>query len=402
MEKKITLGILYGSRSAEHEVSIISALQLASMADPFKYEVVPVYISKKGEWFIGGRLWKLDTYVDFDPRKSKLTRVFPDLTARSGALMAFERGQPFRGETRKAAVRLDCVIPVFHGLHGEDGSIQGMLELMNLPYVSTGIAGSAVGMDKIMMKRIFLGHGFPVLKDTALTRTAYENDPQSACEGIEKALPYPVFVKPANLGSSIGVSRADDRKQLMDALDLAFTLDRRVLIEQGLENPIEVNCAVLGFDEEVSPSVVEMPVREGALLDFKTKYLASSQQSGMASLSRLIPAPISEEGTQKVQQTAVSIFRALDCKGVVRVDFMLDRVTGELYITEINTIPGSLAFYLWEKTGEGLPYRKLIDRLVQYAFEAHRQKEDTTVSYQSDIIRSAILRGSSGAKGVKG
>lgn len=402
MENKIRLGILFGSRSTEHEVSIISALQLASQADPFKYEVIPVYISKKGEWFIGGALWKLQTYLDFDPRKSGLTRVFPDLTARSGALMAFERGKPFRGERRHAAARLDCAIPVFHGLHGEDGSIQGMLELMDLPYASTGVAGSAVGMDKVMMKRLFKGFGFPVLADTALTRMAYERDSEAACLQVEGALPYPVFVKPANLGSSIGVSRADNRAQLADALALAFSLDRRVLIEQGLDNPLEVNCSVMGFEEEVIPSAVEMPVREGELLDFKTKYLGASRESGMAALSRLIPAPISEEDTQKIQKTASDVFRALDCKGVVRVDFMLDRATGEAYITEINTIPGSLAFYLWEKTGEGLPYRKLIDRLVAYAMKAYREKERGITTFQSDIIPTALARQSSGSKGGKG
>lgn len=402
MESKIRLGILFGSRSTEHEVSIISALQLAAQADPFKYEVIPVYISKKGEWFIGGALWKLQTYLDFDPRKSGLTRVFPDLTARSGALMAFERGLPFRGEKRHAAVRLDCVIPVFHGLHGEDGSIQGMLELMGLPYASTGVAGSAVGMDKVMMKRLFKGCGFPVLEDTSITRGAFERDSDAACLQVESALGYPVFVKPANLGSSIGVSRADNRAQLRDALTLAFSLDRRALVEKGLDNPREVNCAVMGFGEEAIPSAVEMPVREGDLLDFKTKYLGASRESGMAALSRMIPAPISEEDTQKIQKTAGDVFRALDCKGVVRVDFMLDRATGELYITEINTIPGSLAFYLWEKTGEGLPYRRLIDRLVAYAMKAYREKERGITSFQSDIIPTALARQSSGSKGGKG
>lgn len=401
MNKKIQLGILFGSRACEHEVSIISALQLASMANPFKYDVIPIYISKKGEWYIGGALWKMETYLNFDPRKSGLTRVFPDVSARSRALMAFERGGVFRGERRYVAARLDAVIPVLHGQHGEDGSMMGLLELMDLPYAATGVAGSAVGMDKIMMKRLFDGCRFPVLKDTSLTRSFFEQNQEEACLQVEKALPYPVFVKPANLGSSIGVSRAGNRAELIDALALAFTLDRRVLIEQGLEDPIEVNCSVLGFDEDVMPSVVEMPVREGALLDFKTKYLASSQQSGMASLSRLIPAPISEEDTQKVQAIAVDIFKALDCKGVVRVDFMLDRTDGTLYITEINTIPGSLAFYLWEKTGEGLSYRALIDRLVDCAFAAYAEKDRLVTSFQSDIIASAIARRQSGAKGGK-
>jgi len=402
MPKKITLGVIFGSRSCEHEVSVISALQLAAMADPFRYEVVPVYISKRGEWFIGGALWKLRTYIDFDPRRSGLTRVFPDLTARSRALTAFRRGRPFGGETRYAAVRLDCAIPVLHGLNGEDGTVQGMLELMEVPYATTGVAGSAAGMDKIIMKRLFRGCGFPVLPDAAVLRDAYEADPEAIFAAVEQALPYPVFVKPANLGSSIGVSRADSRAQLKDALDLAFTLDRRVLVEQGLDDPMEVNCSVMGFGSHAEPSVVEQPVRAGDLLDFKTKYLAGAGETGMASLSRIIPARISEEMTRKVQGLAVDIFKALDCKGVVRVDFMVSAADGALYVTEINTIPGSMAFYLWEKTGEGLRYRGLIDRLVEGAFRAQAEKERNTVSFQSDIIASAIRRESSGAKGVKG
>ncbi len=402
MPKKITLGVIFGSRSCEHEVSVISALQLAAMADPFRYEVVPVYISKRGEWFIGGALWKLRTYIDFDPRRSGLTRVFPDLTARSRALTAFRRGRPFGGETRYAAVRLDCAIPVLHGLNGEDGTVQGMLELMEVPYATTGVAGSAAGMDKIIMKRLFRGCGFPVLPDAAVLRDAYEADPDAVFDAVEQALPYPVFVKPANLGSSIGVSRADSRAQLKDALDLAFTLDRRVLVEQGLDDPMEVNCSVMGFGSHAEPSVVEQPVRAGDLLDFKTKYLAGAGETGMASLSRIIPARISEEMTRKVQGLAVDIFKALDCKGVVRVDFMVSAADGALYVTEINTIPGSMAFYLWEKTGEGLRYRGLIDRLVEGAFRAQAEKERNTVSFQSDIIASAIRRESSGAKGVKG
>ncbi len=402
MNDKIKLGVLFGSRSTEHEVSIVSALQLMSMANPFRYEVIPVYITKKGEWYAGGALWKMETYVNFDPRKSKLTRVYPDLTAKSHALMAAKRGKPFMGETRYVFARLDVVIPVFHGMNGEDGSIMGVLEMMDLPYAATGIAGSAVGMDKVMMKRIFRGFDFPVLKDTSLTRTAFESDEGKACASVENELPYPVYVKPANLGSSIGVSRAENREQLVEALRVAFSLDRRVLIEEGLTNPREVNCSVLGFDEDVQPSVVEQPVRSGDLLDYKTKYLGDSSSSGMAALSRYIPAPISEEDTQKVQQTAVSIFKALDCKGVVRVDFMMDETTGGLYITEINTIPGSLALYLWEKTGEGLPYRKLIDKLVDLAFEAHRQRDQVTLSFQSEIITRALANEQSGAKGSKG
>ena len=198
------------------------------------------------------------------------------------------------------------------------------------------------------------------------------------------------------------MSRADDRRQLEDALALAFSLDRRCLVEKGLEDPLEVNCSVLGFDEETEASVVEQPVRAGSMLDFRTKYLASSGEGGMASLSRIIPAPISPEKTEQVKRLSLEIFKALDCKGVVRVDFMIDRGTDALYITEINTIPGSMAFYLWEKTGDGLRYRRLIDRLVDCAMKAHRENGRNISSFRSDIIISAIRRGQSGTKGAKG
>jgi len=399
--KKLSLGILFGSRSTEHEVSIVSALQLAGYVNPFKYDITLVYISRQGAWYVGPALWKLETYLDFDPRKSGLVQVFPDMTARSGALVCVKRGGIFAGERRQVAARLDCVIPVMHGLNGEDGSLQGMLEMMDLPYASSGVAGSAVGLDKIMMKQAFRGCGFPVLPDTAVSRREWLNDPEGLIRHIEASLPYPVFVKPANLGSSIGVSRADDREGLRQALDLGFSLDRRCLVEQGLDEPQEVNCAVLGYDGDITPSVVEMPVRQGDLLDFKTKYLSAAQGGGMASLSRIIPAPISPEETARVQQLSCDIFWALDCKGVVRVDFMIDRASRDIFVTEINTIPGSLAFYLWEKTGQGLRYRHLIDRLVQYALLAWQDKDRNITGYESEIIASAITTRLSGAKGAK-
>lgn len=402
MAAKLRLGILFGSRSTEHEVSIVSALQMAGFVNPFKYDVTLVYISRDGAWYVGGALWKLETYLDFDPRKSGLTQVFPDMTARSRALVSVKRKGLFAGEIRRVEARLDCVLPVMHGLHGEDGSLQGMLEMMDMPYASCGVAGSAVGLDKIMMKQAFRGCGFPVMPDTAVSRQAWQDDPEGLIRHIESALPYPVFVKPANQGSSIGVSRADDRETLKAALELGFSLDRRCLVEQGLDAPEEVNCAVLGYDGDVTASVVEMPVRKGELLDFKTKYLSAAQGGGMASLSRVIPAPISVEETAQVQQLSRDIFRALDCKGVVRVDFMIDRATRGIYVTEINTIPGSLAFYLWEKTGEGLRYQHLIDRLVACAMKAYQDKAGNVFSYQSEIISSAITAQASGAKGAKG
>lgn len=393
------IGIIYGSRSCEHEVSVISALQLYRNVDRRKYEVTLIYISQQGEWFVGEPLASMNTYRPaFKPDTRGLTRVVPDLTARSGALLAFRHNGLYRGDQVEIVARLDCAIPVMHGLHGEDGTLQGVLEMMDIPYTSTGVAGSAVGMDKILMKQMFRGFGFPVLPGCAVTRSEWRRDPDHVVADVEHALPYPVFVKPANLGSSIGVSRAENAMELRDALDLACSFDRRVLVEKGLTAPLEVNCSVRGFDDDAVASVVEMPITAGALLDFKKKYLEGNGSKGMASLRRVVPAPIGDELTARIQALSLDVFRALDCKGVVRVDYMLEADTDALYITEINTIPGSLAFYLWDKSEPRVSYTELIDRMIQAALAAYDQKNENNYAYRSDIFRNAL----SGTKGVKG
>ena len=387
---KIQLGVMFGSRTCEHEVSIISAVQLMRNVNREKYDVIPVYISQKGEWFTGEPLLDIKTYTPFDPYKKGIVSVHLDLTAGSGALLHYVPAKGlFGGGKEEVVARLDCVIPVMHGLHGEDGSLQGLLELAGLPYASTGVTGSAVGMDKITMKRFFRGCGFPILPDCAMTRAQFEKDAEAAMNEVEKALPYPVFVKPACLGSSIGVSRADNREKLKEALELAFSYDRRVLIEQGLDKPIEVNCSVL-----------EMPNSGAGFLDFSEKYLAGSGGSkGMASLKRIVPAPIGEDLTKELQELSLRIFDAMDCKGVVRIDYMLDRHSDNYYITEINTIPGSLAYYLWQESG--LKYSQLIDRMVDCAMKAYQEKERNSFAFHSDILSGVQLGGAKGAKGGK-
>ena len=395
---KIQLGVVFGSRSCEHEVSIISGVQLARSADRGKYDVWPIYIAKDGRWYTGEKLLDIHTYTPFDPYGKGITRVTLDMTAGSGALITYEqeKGLFAKGVLPVTVTKLDCVIPVMHGLHGEDGTLQGLLELANIPYSSTGVCGSAVGMDKIMMKQVFRGMGFPVLPDLYALRSEWRADPEAVMNRVEEKLPYPVFCKPSCLGSSIGVSRADSREELREALDLAFSYDRRVLVEKGLDHPIEVNCSVLGFDSEVSASVTEMPTTSGGdLLDFADKYLAGSGSKGMASLKRVMPAPVGEEMIGRIEELSKQIFRALDCKGVVRIDYML---TGndELYITEINTIPGSMAFYLWQESG--MPYSQLIDKLVEYANRAFAEKNENNYAYTSDILSGVVLGGKKGGK----
>ena len=398
MKKQI--GVIFGSRSCEREVAIISAVQLMRHADREKYDIIPVYIDETGNWYTGEKLKDIESFKPFRPESTGITRVFPDLSSGSGALLTVKKGSGlFAKEKIEIAARIDVYIIVMHGLNGEDGTLQGLLELANVPYTSTGVAGSAVGMDKIMMKQIFRGAGLPVLPGIWFTRTEFENGRDTVIRKTEEEIGYPVFVKPANLGSSIGVSRADDAETLAESLELAFEYDRRVLVEKGLDKPIELNCSVLGYDGEDEASPIEMPINNDEFLDFRDKYLASGGSKGMASLHRVLPAPIEDGLKNHIQEMSRTIFRLLDCKGVVRIDYMFDRQSEKTYITEINTIPGSLAFYLWENAG--MPYSSLIDRMVCCAEKAHEDKNRANYAYTSDIL-NGVSFGAKGAKGSKG
>ena len=394
---KIQLGVMFGSRSCEHEVSIISAVQLMRAADRQTYDVIPVYVSKKGEWYTGDALLDISSYTPFDENRKGVVRVNLDVTAGSGTLTRLERGKGLLGRDREVIVaRLDCVIPVFHGMHGEDGTIQGLLELCNIPYASSGVGASAMGMDKVYMKQFFRGAGFPVLPSCWFLRHVWDEDPKAVMDRIEKELSYPVFVKPASLGSSIGVTKARDRSSLEESLKLAFEFDRKVLVEKGLEDPLELNCSVLGYNGQARASEIEMPISGGDLLTFMDKYLAGNSTKGMASLKRVLPAPIEPELREKIRSLSVEIFNDMDCKGVVRIDYMYDAASDGLYITEINTIPGSLAFYLWE--AGGMSYGKLVDEMVRCAMEAQRDKDDSNYAYSSDILSNISLGGKAGSK----
>ena len=398
MKKQI--GVIFGSRSCEREVAIISAVQLMRHADREKYEIIPVYISDDGNWYTGDKLTDIQAYKPFRPDQKGIIRVFPDLSSGSGALLTIRKDTGlFAKEKTEIVARIDAYIIVMHGLNGEDGTLQGLMELINVPYTSTGVAGSALGMDKIMMKQFFQGAGLPVLPGLSFTRSEFSRERGAVLNKVEEELGFPVFVKPANLGSSIGVSRADDTESLADSLELAFEYDRRVLVEKGLDKPIELNCSVMGYDDIIEASPIEMPLNNDEFLDFKDKYLASGGSKGMASLHRVLPAPIEDELKNEIQEMSRTIFRMLDCKGVVRIDYMFDKHSEKLYITEINTIPGSLAFYLWENAG--IPYSALIDRMIYFAEKAHADKNQSNYAYSSDILKNVSL-GSKGAKGCKG
>lgn len=398
MKKQI--GVIFGSRSCEREVAIISAVQLMRHIDRERYDVIPVYIDEYGNWYTGVKLTDIETFKPFRPGQAGIEKVFPDLSSGSGALLAVRKGPGlFSKEKMEIVARVDVYIVVMHGLNGEDGTLQGLLELANVPYTSTGVAGSAIGMDKIMMKQFFLGAGLPVLPSVWFSRSEYEQDPEKVKRTVKDELGFPVFVKPANLGSSIGVSRADDDESLTDSLSLAFEYDRRVLVEKGLNKPIELNCSVLGYDTQTEASPIEMPINNDSFLDFRDKYLASGGSKGMASLRRVLPAPIEDTLKEEIQELSRRIFRMMDCKGVVRIDYMFDKESGKIFITEINTIPGSLAFYLWENAG--ISYSGLIDRMIGIAVKAHEDKNRANYAYTSEILNGVTL-GTKGTKGAKG
>ncbi|MEA4898555.1 MAG: D-alanine--D-alanine ligase family protein [Christensenellaceae bacterium] len=382
---KLNLAVTYGSRTCEHDVSIISGLQAADAARGAGYQVTLVYIDRGGAWYAGEALWDMALYRDFDP--AKVTRVLP--LGEDGKLVLIrypEEKKVLFGSGRAVVAACDAVLPVMHGMNGEDGTLQGMLEMLDVPYASAGVLGSSVGMDKIAMKMLFTGCGFPVLPGEWVDRSDWAEHREDTLARLERALPYPVYVKPANLGSSIGISRADDRAGLAQALDVAAAFDRRLLVEKGVADLKEVNCSVMGYAGNVRASVTEMPVRWDEFLTFDEKYMRSAKggSKGMQSLSRQVPAPISDELTARIQALSVDIFKALDCKGVVRIDFILDGADGALYVEEINTIPGSLAFYLWEASG--VSFQNMIDKMVECALKAHADKRQSVFSYKSDIL----------------
>lgn len=390
---KLSIAVVFGGRTCEHEVSIISGLQAAAALNPENYDVTRVYIAPDGAWYVGDKLNDIAFYKNFDP--AQVTHVFP--AGDNGKLKLIAEEVPtkkvlgiFGGSNGGLHAIKECevVMPVMHGLNGEDGTLQGMLELFNVPYTSAGVMGCAIGMDKVACKQVLHDIGLPVLPGHFVERDRWYQHPEECMDEIEKLLPYPMYVKPANLGSSIGITRADDRMGLENAMDVAASYDRRILIEQGVDQLIEVNCSVVGYGNDVRTSVLEMPVTQGkGFLTFQEKYLnnaGSKGSQGMKSASRVIPAPIGDELTEQIKEMAVKAFRALDLKGVVRIDFIIDGATNKCYINEPNVIPGSLAFYLWEPVG--LKFSDLLDKMVEDAFKASADKNRSVFSYKSVIL----------------
>jgi len=397
------VGVIFGGVACEHDVSIITGLQLIENIDKSKYEVIPIYIHLDGEWYVGDELLDHAIYHDFERLKSKLKKGVilpnkPELMIEGSGLF----GKPTYS-------KLDVVIPAMHGMNGEDGTIQGLLELSGIPYTSSGVLGSSTGMDKIVMKKIFEANNIPVLPYTYFLRNEWEDDKEAVVFRIESALTYPMFVKPSNLGSSIGISKAKNREDLLNAIEIAIHYDERIIVEHGVENLTEVNCSALGRADNIKVSVCEQPVNWAEFLTFEDKYLHGSKYSkmqgtktsgvkgGMNTMTRKVPAEISEAQTRSVQEYTKEAFRALNGKGVSRVDFIVDNDDGKVYVNEINTIPGSFAFYLWNYQNR-MSYAELIDEIIQIAEEEHAEKLKNTFTYQSAIMDHQTLTGMKAGK----
>jgi D-alanine-D-alanine ligase len=390
MAKKIRVGILFGGRSGEHEISLLSAASVFKAINQQKYEVVPIGITKQGRWVTSADAERLLAGKPIEAER-QLRAGDPDTTAAAAVLQTGEAVvvppephrpgvgmTPFQTEapTRRAAdraINVDVIFPVLHGTFGEDGTVQGLLELAEIPYVGAGVLGSAAGMDKDIMKSLFRAAGLPIVKHVTILRSDLESDPQKVQKTIERSLKYPVFVKPANLGSSVGISKVHDRKELGPALTEAARFDRKIVIEQGVGGKNgkarEIECAVLGNDQP-NASVPGEIVPSAEFYDYSAKYLDEGSQL-------IIPAKLTKAETRKVQELAIGAFRAVDCSGLGRVDFLMDPKSRKIYLNEINTMPGFTSISMYPKlwAASGVPYPELIENLIQLGIERHQEKK---------------------------
>ena len=406
---KIKVGVLFGGKTVEHEISVISAIQAMGYLDRSKYDVIPIYITKDNEFYVGENIGKIESYTDLSSLIKSSQRVIMVRDENKVKLIKYPQKMLSKGYVDY----IDIAFPVVHGTNVEDGTLQGYLKMFNIPYVGCDVLSSAVGMDKYVMKTVLKDNGIPVLDCKCYTAKQYDENEEAVIEEIEKAVGYPLIVKPVNLGSSIGISKAENRTELYDSLDTAFSYATKVLVETAVQNLKEINCSVLGDYEDAEASECEEPVSSDKILTFQEKYIGdgsakgakgakggvkSSGSKGMATLKRKIPADITPEQRDTIRELAVKAFKCLGCGGVSRIDFMMDTKTGNIWLNEINTIPGSLSFYLWEPIG--VKYTELLDRMISLALKRERENESITYTFDSNVLQGVKLGG--GTKGAKG
>ena len=391
---KTTIGVFFGGRSTEHEISVISASQAMHAINAAKYDVVPIYISKQGKWYTGEALLDIKNYRNTADLLGKVEEVYMEPTFGDYNLYKKKRGLFGSGVVK----HLDVAIPVLHGSNGEDGTFEGLLETIGIPYAGCNTLSSANGMDKITMKMILKSCGIPVVDYVWFTDKEWFAQRDELIDRIEKEIGYPVIVKPANLGSSVGIGRACNREELIEKIDGAEVYTTRIIVEDMVEDLQEINCSVLGDCDENQASVLEEPIKSGEILSYEDKYVGGSKGAkGMQAAQKRIPANLPQAETERIQFLARETFRVLSCHGVSRVDMIINRKTRDIYVNEINTIPGSLSFYLWEATG--ISFEQLMDRLVELAIKRKREQGMKTVSYDHNIFNlSGGIKGGVKAK----
>ncbi|WP_279168566.1 D-alanine--D-alanine ligase family protein [Muribaculum intestinale] len=390
---KTNIGVIFGGRSTEHEISVISASQAMAAIDREKYDVTPIYITKQGHWYTGAPLFDVKNYRHIPELLKQCTEVYMRPMYGDYNLYPANPKGFFSSSAMKPVGKLDVVIPVLHGTNMEDGIFEGVLQTIGIPYAGCDVLSSANGMDKITMKMILRANDVPVVDYVWFTDKQWHTRRDALIEQIEGTLGYPVIIKPANLGSSVGIGSAHDRNQLKARIDDAERYSTRIIVEHMLADMQEINCSVLGDCDDYRTSVLEEPIKSGDFLTYEKKYMGGGKGSeGMQSSQKRIPAELPDDVTKEIQRLAGETFRVLSCHGVSRVDVMIDRTDGRIYVNEINTIPGSLSFYLWEATG--LSFDKLMDELVKLALRRKREEGMKTVSYDQNIFN---LTG--GAKG---
>ena len=391
---KTTIGVFFGGRSTEHEISVISASQAMHAINAAKYDVVPIYISKQGKWYTGEALLDIKNYRNTADLLGKVEEVYMEPTFGDYNLYKKKRGLFGSGVVK----HLDVAIPVLHGSNGEDGTFEGLLETIGIPYAGCNTLSSANGMDKITMKMILKSCGIPVVDYVWFTDKEWFAQRDELIDRIEKEIGYPVIVKPANLGSSVGIGRACNREELIEKIDGAEVYTTRIIVEDMVEDLQEINCSVLGDCDENQTSVLEEPIKSGEILSYEDKYVGGTKGAkGMQAAQKRIPANLPQAETERIQFLARETFRVLSCHGVSRVDMIINRKTRDIYVNEINTIPGSLSFYLWEATG--ISFEQLMDRLVELAIKRKREQGMKTVSYDHNIFNlSGGIKGGVKAK----
>lgn len=396
---KTNVAVFFGGRSVEHEISVISALQAINAFDRSKYNIIPIYITKQGGWVTGSQLLDITNYKDMKSLEAQCEEVYMRPEYGDFKLYRANPGGGLFSKKNPVYEELHIAIPVLHGSHGEDGMFEGLLETIGIPFAGCDTLSSANGMDKITMKMILRAEDIPVVDYVWFTDKEWGSKRDSIIEKIESKLGYPVIVKPANLGSSVGIGKATDRNTLIEKVDNAEKFSQRIIVEHMIEDMMEINCSVLGDADDHQSSVCEEPISKGDFLSYNEKY-GGGAKAGMQASEKRIPADIPVEMSEAIRNMAGETFRVLSCHGVSRIDVMVDRKDNKIYVNEINTIPGSLSYYLWEESG--ISFSQLMDKLVALALKRKRESDRKTFTYDANIFAMGGGMKSGGVKGLKG